>query len=136
MAVAPINTQGLTEVTGTMPTTMTSPPPTPSLNGTLSGISQQLGMSVGDVQRALKQGSSITGLAQQQGVSRDSVVQSVQSQIQQKRQAGGLPPVDQTTLDRLVNRALDRSRGAQVSAAGAADTDGDADGSGRFSTFA
>ena len=59
---------------------------------------------------ALSQGQSITDLAQQKGVSRDSLVQSVESQIQQNRQANGQDPLDQTTLDRMVNRAFDRHR--------------------------
>ncbi len=152
----------VTAVSGTSPTTMTSPPPTPTLDGTLAGISQQLGMSVGDVQSALKQGMSITDLAQQQNVSRSSLVQSVESQIQQTRQANGQPPLDQTTLDRIVNRAFNHHRhhhGAAAAgatgmsapasvdpaagsvtdagSAGASDNDGDADGStSAFSTLA
>ena len=93
---------------------MTSPAPTPSLNGTLAGISQQLGMSVSDGQVALKQGSSITDLAQQQGVSRSSLVQSVEAKIQQSGQANGQSPVDQTVLDRLLNRAFDHHRRPQA----------------------
>ena len=90
------------------PTTMTSPPPTPMLNGTLSGIASQLGMSTGSVQGALKQGATITSLAAQQGVSRDALAQSLQNQIQQSLQSAGRPPLDATQLDRLVNRAFDR----------------------------
>ena len=71
---------------------MASPPPAPALNGTLSGISQQLGMSMGDVQSALKQGASITSLAAQQGVSRTSLVSSVQSAVQAARAQSGQPP--------------------------------------------
>lgn len=109
MSIQPITaaTPGLTAVTGT-PTTMTSPPPTPVLNGTLAGIAQNLGMSLDQTKTALKQGSSISDLAAQQGVSRSSLVQLVQSGIQESRQASAQPPLDQTTLDRLVNRAFDR----------------------------
>lgn len=117
----------ITAVSGTTPTTMTSPPPTPALDGTLVGISGQLGMSLGGVQSALKQGLSITDLAQQQGVSRASLVKSVESQIQQNRQASGQPPLDQSTLDRMVNRAFDHHR--RHHAAGA-------DGAGRVSASA
>ena len=99
------------------PTTMASPPPTPTLNGTLSGIAQNLGMSLGNVQSALKQGASITSLAQQQGVSRQALVTSVQSQIQDRLQAGGLPAADQDTLDRMVNRAFDRTTGPATTGA-------------------
>jgi hypothetical protein len=114
MSISPIGawTPGVTAVSGTSPTTMTSPPPTPALDGTLSGIAQQLGMSTGSVQSALKQGSSITQLAAQQGVSRSSLVSSVQAQIQQARQTNGQPPADQTQLDRMVNRAFDRAQRA------------------------
>ena len=89
---------------------MTSPAPTPALNGTLAGIAQQLGMSVPNVQSALKQGSSVTDLANQQRVSRDALVSQVQAQIQQTRQTNGHPAVDQPTLDRMVNRAFDGQR--------------------------
>jgi len=97
-------------VTGTTPTTMTSPPPTPALGGTLSGIAGQLGMSLSSVQTALKSGHSIKDLAQQQGVSQSSLVSFVQKQIQQGRQANGREPVDQVTLDRLVSRAFAHHR--------------------------
>ncbi len=55
-------------------------------------------------------GSSITELAQQHGVSRDSLVEFVQGKIQQSRQANGQPPLDQTTLDQLIDHALDQDR--------------------------
>lgn len=110
MEISSLN-PSVSAVGGAKPMTMTSPPPTPSLNGTLGGIAQQLGMGVGDVQAALRQGASITSLAQQQGVSRDTLVASVQEQVEQGRQAAGQPPADQTTLDRMVNRAFDRSSG-------------------------
>lgn len=110
MSIQPLagNSSGVTAVHGSSPTTMASPPPTPALNGTLSGIAQQLGMSTGAVQSALKQGSSISDLAQQQGVPRATLVSSVQGQVQASRQTQGQPPADQTTLDRMVNRAFDR----------------------------
>lgn len=92
-----------------VPTTMASPPPTPALNGTLAGIAQQLSMSTGGVQSALKQGASITSLASQQGVSRSSLVSSVQDAVQSARAQSGQAPLDQTVLDRLVNRAFDRT---------------------------
>jgi len=102
--------QGVSAVSAATPTTMTSPAPAPALNGTLNGIAQQLGMSVPTVQSALKRGSSITELASQQGVSRDALVSQVQTQIQQARQADGQPAADQSTLDRMVNRAFDAQR--------------------------
>jgi hypothetical protein len=111
MSVDPIsaNAAGLSSVHGT-PTTMTSPPPTAALNGTLAGISGQLGMSMSDVQSALKSGQSITSLAAQQGVSRSALVSSVQAQVQSARQQAGQPPADRTVLDRMVNRAFDRTQ--------------------------
>ncbi len=99
----------LSSVHGT-PTTMASPPPTPALNGTLAGISSALGMGMGEVQSALKAGASITSLAGQQGVSRSSLLQSVQAQVQASRQQSGQPPLDQAVLDRMVNRAFDRTQ--------------------------
>ena len=56
-------------------------------------------------------GASITELAQQHGVSRASLVELVQSKIQQSRQANGQPPLDQTTLDQIIDHALDQNRG-------------------------
>ena len=114
MSIQPLGagSQGVTSVSAATPMTMTSPAPTPALNGTLSGIAQQLGMSVPTVQSALKQGSSITELAGQQGVSRGALVSQVQAQIQQARQANGQPAADQSTLDRMVNRAFDAHRRA------------------------
>ena len=56
-------------------------------------------------------GSSITELAQQHGVSRESLVDLVQTRIQQTRQANGQPPLDQTTLDQIIDHALDRNGG-------------------------
>jgi transposase-like protein len=55
-------------------------------------------------------GASITELAEQHGVSRESLMQFVQSKIQQTRQANGQPPLDQSTLDELVDHALDHNR--------------------------
>lgn len=55
-------------------------------------------------------GPSITELAQQHSVSRESLVELVQSKIQQTRQAQGQPPLDQTTLDQIIHRALDQNR--------------------------
>jgi hypothetical protein len=101
-------------VTGTTPTTMTSPPPTPALNGTLSGISGLPGMSMTSVQSALRSGQSINGLAAQQGVPQSSLVSFAQKEIQQRRQASGQAPLDQVTLDRLVNRAFAQRRRASA----------------------
>jgi transposase-like protein len=65
-------------------------------------------------------GASITELAQQHGVSRDSLLQFVQSKIQQTREANGQPPLDQSTLDQLVDHALDHNRGQGAGTDGSA----------------
>ncbi len=57
------------------------------------------------------QGESITDLAQQHGVPRKSLVEIVQAKIQQARESGGQPPLDQTTLDQITDHALERGRG-------------------------
>lgn len=122
MQIAPSTGQSpaVSAAPASTPMSMTSPPPAPALNGTLSGIAKQLGMNVANVQSALKQGSSIADLAAQQGVSTSAIVQSVQAQIQQTRQAAGQAPLDQTTLDRMVNRAVThhhhRGAGAAIAA--------------------
>lgn len=110
----------VTAVSGTTPTTMTSPPPAPALNGTLAGISQQLGMSAGAVQSALKKGSSINDLAQQRGAPRNTLLQSVEGQVQQSRQASGQPPLDQAVLDRMLSRAFEHHRRVQATGAAGA----------------
>ncbi len=110
MSVSPIGPSGPGAVNmHAVPTTMASPPPTAALNGTLAGIAQQLGMNTGDVQSALGQGASITSLASRQGVSRSSLVNSVQDAIQSSRAQNGLAPLDETVLARMVNRAFDRT---------------------------
>lgn len=111
MSIDPISASaaGLSSVQG-IPTTMTSPPPTAALGGTLAGISNQLGMNMSDVQSALKSGQSITSLASQQGVSRSALMSSVQAQVQANRQQAGQPPVDPTVLHRMVNRAFNRTQ--------------------------
>jgi transposase-like protein len=65
-------------------------------------------------------GASISELAQQHGVSRESLVQFVQSKIQQTREANGEPPLDQSALDDLVDHALDHNRGRGTGADGSA----------------
>ncbi|HTP21239.1 MAG TPA: hypothetical protein VMJ65_16670 [Solirubrobacteraceae bacterium] len=57
-------------------------------------------------------GATITELAQQHGVSRDSLVEYVQRKIQRTREANGQSPLDQSTLDQLVDHALDHDHGA------------------------
>jgi hypothetical protein len=56
-------------------------------------------------------GGSISELAQQHGVSREALVQFVETKIQQGRETSGQPPLDQSTLDQLVDHALDHNRG-------------------------
>lgn len=82
----------------------------PLLRSALTGIAQQLGMGVEEVQGSLKQGVSIGDLAERRGVSRSAVAGTLEHQIQQARQAAGQGPLDQSTLDRIVGRALDRGR--------------------------
>jgi hypothetical protein len=64
-------------------------------------------------------GTSLTELAQQHGVSRESLVDFVQSKIQQSRQANGESPLDQSTLDQLIDHALDQDGQPAADGAGA-----------------
>jgi transposase-like protein len=57
-------------------------------------------------------GDSIAELAQQHGVSRESLLEFVRSKIEQTRADSGEPPVDSATLDRALTRTLDDARGA------------------------
>jgi hypothetical protein len=101
-------------VGGAQPTARTGGGSSPLLRSALSGIAQQLGMNVEEVQGSLKQGVSIGDLAEQRGISRSAVGATLGQQIQQARQAAGQGPLDQTTLDRIVGRALDRGRPTAV----------------------
>ena len=109
-SLSPIGSSQPYEVSGITPTTAASQPPAPYLMGTLDGVANMLSTSTSDLQSALKQGSSISDLAAQKGVSRSSLVQYIEQQVQQRRSAQGKPPIDQQALDQVVNRALDRHR--------------------------
>ena len=85
-------------------------PTTPGTESALAGIADQLGMSAEDLQAALKQGQSIASLAEQRGVSRESIGTFIGAQIQRARMYSGQLPLDQDALDRTVDRALDRGR--------------------------
>jgi hypothetical protein len=78
--------------------------------GTMAGLAARLGMSAENLQGALKQGQSIAGLAQQQGVSRESIGSFIGAQIQRARLYSGQPALDDEALSRTVDRALDRGR--------------------------
>jgi transposase-like protein len=52
---------------------------------------------------ASQPGDSITELARQHGVSRESLLELVQTKIQQAREANGQPPLDQATLDQVLD---------------------------------
>lgn len=67
-------------------------------------------MSAEDLQTALKQGQSLASLAEQQGVSRESLGSFIGTQIQRARMYSGQLPLDDDALERNVNRALDRGR--------------------------
>jgi hypothetical protein len=67
-------------------------------------------MSAEDLQTSLKQGQSLASLAEQQGVSRESLGSFIGAQIQRARMYSGQLPLDQDALDRTVDRALDRGR--------------------------
>jgi hypothetical protein len=55
-------------------------------------------------------GDSITNLAQQHGVTRESLLEFVRSKIQETRTANGEAPLDLTTLDRAIGHALDHGQ--------------------------
>ncbi len=109
-SLAPIGSQPPVEVSGIMPTTSASAPPAPYLQGTLDGVANMLGMSTDNLRSALKQGSSISDVAAQKGVSTSSIVSYIEQQVQQKRASKGLAPVNQQALDQVVSRAVNRHR--------------------------
>jgi hypothetical protein len=108
MQLDPIGTGSMSSISGVTPTTSQSPAPTPFLDGTIGSIAGTLGLSTQQLQSQLASGTSLANIAQQQGVSRSSLVSSIEQTVQQNRQSAGLPPIDQTQLDRAVNRAVDR----------------------------
>jgi hypothetical protein len=89
---------------------LASLPVQPGGDGTLAGIAAQLGMSAEDLQSALKQGQSLAGVAEKQGVSRESIGAFIGTQIQRARLYSGQPALDDAALQRTVDRALDRGR--------------------------
>jgi hypothetical protein len=100
----------LPAVSGSLAAALASLPAPSAGEGTLAGIAAHLGMSADDLQTALKQGQSLASLGEQQGVSRDSLGSFIGSQMQRARLYNGQPSLDDSSLDRLVNRALDRGR--------------------------
>jgi transposase-like protein len=57
-------------------------------------------------------GDSIGELAQQHGVSRESLLEFVRSKVDHARQDSGEPPLDHETLDQALTQTLDDARGA------------------------
>lgn len=106
------------QVNGVEPTTSTSPPPVSYMQGTLGGIASMLSLSPSDLQHALKSGSSVADLAAASGVSRSSVAQYIEQQVQAQRSAQGQTPIDPAALSTAVNNALDRHRGGSQAVAG------------------
>jgi transposase-like protein len=86
---------------------------------TKAGLPRQKASALVDIQPAsgyaphvAAPGDSITELAQQHGVSRESLLEFVRSKIQQARDDNGEPPLDHETLDRALTQTLDDARGA------------------------
>jgi hypothetical protein len=84
----------------------------------MSGLTPNAAASGGATPRA-----SITDLAQQHGVSRESLVEFVQAKIQQARQESGQPPLDQGTLDQMIGHTLDHGGQTAWNVDGSADAD-------------
>jgi hypothetical protein len=103
-------TSSLPTASGSLAAAIATLPPSPAGDGTLAGIAAQLGMGAEDLQAALKQGQSLSSLAEQQGVSRESLGAFIGTQIQRARMYSGQLPLDDDALSRTVDRALDRGR--------------------------
>jgi hypothetical protein len=52
---------------------------------------------------------SLTDIAQQHDVPRESLAALVRARVQQSREANGEPPVDQAALDRVLEASLDHA---------------------------
>jgi hypothetical protein len=126
MQVDPTGSSGAgpTSVSGVEPVSEMSPPPSTYLSGTLDGISSSLGLSTDALRGDLRSGSSLAQVAQQQGVSRSDMLQTIESQMQHRRADRGLAPLDATAVDRIANRAIDRSRGGSSSSTPSPDDPG------------
>ena len=72
----------------------------------LDSVSKTLGMSTGDVQSALKNGTSLSQLATQQGVSQDDLLGSIEQGL-----GGG--SISAQTAQRIANRVPDQGDGRQ-----------------------
>ena len=105
-------TPSLPVLPGSVPAGVGTLMPPAGPEGTLGALANRLGMDADGLQSALKQGQSIAGVAEQQGVPREAVAEFLGAQIQQARSYSGQPPLDQGALERMVDRALDRGRPA------------------------
>jgi hypothetical protein len=81
----------------------------------MNGLSPNAGASGG-----AGSGASISHLAQQHGVSRESLVEFVHAKVQQARQESGQPPLDQATLEEMIGHTLDQGGQAVSDADGSA----------------
>lgn len=119
MHVDPAGSSGadLSAVTGLTPTTEMSPPPSTYLNGTLDQISSSLSLSSDALRNALRTGSSLGQVAQQQGVSRSDMLKTLETAMQERRNERGVAPIDATALARIAERAIDRTRGGSAESA-------------------
>jgi transposase-like protein len=59
---------------------------------------------------ASPQSDSLTELARQHGVSRESLLEFVRSKIQETQEANGQPTVDRDTLEEAISQTLDHDR--------------------------
>lgn len=126
-------TPSLPALAGSTPVGLGNLSPTES---TLGGLADRLGMSADSLQSALRQGQSIAGLAEQQGVPRETVAEFVGSQIQGARMTSGQAMLDPSALERTVDRALDRGRPAASSKGDGAAADPSAGGVGAYASNA
>ncbi len=115
-------TPNLPAAGGSLAAALAGLPPPSAGEGTLAGIAAHLGMSAEDLGTALKQGRSLASLAEQQGVTRESLGTFIGAQIQRARLYSGQPSLDEEALNRMVDRALDRGRRPDAETAAAPQT--------------
>jgi len=112
MQVEAIGTGRVEATSGAWPTTGASPAP-PHMNGTLGGIAGSLGLTPDALRGRLRGGASLASVAAGQGVARSDLLATLEKAVQARRADQGLEAIDATTLDRIANRAIDRSRGGR-----------------------
>src|SRR5271155_2465472 len=78
----------------------------------LDAASSALGVSSGSVEQQLQSGSSLSSIAQSEGVSQQTVVGAITSAIQQNEQSSGASGPSSARLSEIATNIADRTAGS------------------------